>query len=518
MCCSVLWDEAEPGTKKAIPETHEILLDLNLDQIINAITAGRQEYDLKPFYLTPLTSIKSITYRHEIMRDLENVRLIECIRAFEGSMMAMRKHLSQAEKLYYKYQKKRWFLDAVDIYCLAVQSLEHGLNKIELSSSGLRAFREYLNTYVGTDVFKKLAKETRELAADLLGVQYCLQIGGSSWSLYDKPSIEVRRYEHRSDYSTVIENTFEKFQHGAVKEYRLDFPDHPDMNHIEAAILNCVARLYPDVFNRLDDYCAANDDYLDETINVFAREVQFYMAYIEHMDRMKRAGYHFCYPEITDKDKNVYSCEGFDLALANKLLAQEKKAVCNDFCLEGPERILVVSGPNQGGKTTFARTFGQMHYIASLGLPVPGREARLILYDKILTHFEKEESIKNLNGKLQDDLIRIYNIFEQATCMSIIILNEIFTSTTLEDAIFLSTQVMDKIIELDALAAWVTFIDELSNYSRETVSMVSGIVPDNPAFRTFKITRKEADGLSYALSIAEKYRVTYQCLTARIKA
>jgi DNA mismatch repair protein MutS len=508
---SILFDRSADQANAQHAQAPPFLVDLNLDQVVDAITANWAEYDLKPFFFTSLQRVESVAYRHEVFEDLENPSLLARVRSFAEAMRDTRVHLKNAsEKLHYTHQRNAWFLDAVELYCDAVKRLAADLSTETVHSRGLSTLRDHVTRYAASRAFVALGEEMKELKVDLATVKCCVLVKGSSFT--------VRKYEGESDYSAEVEATFEKFKQGAVRDYLVHYKTSYDMNHIEGVVLDFVGRLYSDIFSHLHDYCERNANFLDETLVVFDREIHFYIAYLEHIVGFRGAGLRFCYPRISAKSKEMHNCDGFDLALAHKLAGEKKPLVCNDFYLKGHERVVVVTGPNQGGKTTFARTFGQLHYLASLGCPVPGREAQLFLFDRLFTHFEKEEDIRTLRGKLEDDLVRIHRILSQATPRSIIIMNEIFTSTTLQDEIFLSTKLIKKIIALNLICVWVTFVDELASFGPQTVSMVSTVVPDNPAVRTLKIVRRPADGLAYAIAIARKYRLTYDSIKERIKS
>ncbi len=138
---SILFEEGQDrGPPAAAPDYFP---DLNLDQIVDAITAGREEYDLSPFFHQPLKTLSTIRYRQDVMRDLETGPALECINRFAASIRLMRQKLTRAEKLYCKQQQERWFLHAVETYCGAVGELEQGLARLELASAGLLGFRAY---------------------------------------------------------------------------------------------------------------------------------------------------------------------------------------------------------------------------------------------------------------------------------------------------------------------------------------------------------------------------------------
>jgi DNA mismatch repair protein MutS len=507
---SLLFEEAQAAAAvREQDEDRSFAADLNLDQIVAAIAGDREEHDLITRVLFgPLRDAGAVRYRQEVFQDLDDPALAVAVQRFADLMREVRAHLRQLAQMQYRYQREGWLLDAAAIYCDAVQSLAGHLASAQIRSRALLAFREYLAAYVASAGFTALVSDTRSRKDALAQIRYTTRIRGGR--------VDVSRYQDEADYSVTVLKTFERFKQGAVKDYRIRYRTWPGMNHIAAQILELVAKLFPEEFTALDEYCSQHSAFLDEGVRRADQELQFYLAYLDHIRPLRLAGLPFCYPEVSASSKEVCAVGTFDLALAHKLVSERKPVVANDFRLEGRERIFVVTGPNQGGKTTFARTFGQLHHLASVGCPVPGSRARLFLFDRLFTHFAREEDLTKMSGKLEDDLVRIGEILRAATSASIVIMNEIFASTTLHDARFLGTKLITKVMQLDALCVYVTFVDELASLGKQVVSMMSTIVPENPAERTYKVVRKPADGLAYALAIAEKHDLTYERLSQRL--
>ena len=504
---SILFPQASDEAMRETQQPPEFFHDLNLDQVVNTITANWDEFDLSALFYTPLKDVDSIVYRQEVMRDLEEEATMAAVQSFNEQMRIALRYLKHSQEVHYKEQSEGWFLESARLYCEAVQHLTRDLKDLPLQSRGLQSLREFLATYVRSSAFEKLFAETKNLTDELSAIRYCLVIKGNH--------VTVRNYDGEEDYSVSLEETFKKFRRGEVKDYRRTFKGS-GMNHVEARILERVAWLNPRTFDSLEKFRSEHAKYPHETILRFYREIHFYIAYLDYMNGFRHTGLSFCYPQVSDEIKEEFVQDAFDPALAYSLIGEQRTVVPNGFYLNDPERIIVVSGPNQGGKTTFARMFGQLHYLASLGCPVPGSQARLFLFDHLFTHFEREEDITNLRSKLEDDLVRMRRILERATPNSIIIMNEVFSSTTIKDSINLSKKVLKQISQLDLLCVFVTFLDELASFNEKTVSMVSTVDPEDPAIRTYHLERRPADGLAYAIAIAQKHRVTYEQLKGRI--
>jgi DNA mismatch repair protein MutS len=483
-------------------------VDFNLDQVVDALTARREPYELTPLFFMPLHDANEVRYRQAACRDLEDTVVRRAIDHFAAEMSTVRQRRAHALQLRHRYHRYRWYREAIRVYVEAIKELHEDLERGDLHSEAMTSLLEYLDAYTRSAAFTTLAEEGDAIDEELAAIRYTVQIVGSR--------VTVRRYEGGDDYRKDVEQTFSRFKTEDAKDRLIAYPEYADLNHVEAQVLELVAALFPQSFGRLYEYCVNNEAFVDPRVQRFDREVQIFLSWLDFIAPMRAAGLEFCYPDVSTGSKRANVVDSFDVVLAAKLVREGGTVVTNGFALEGKERILVVTGPNQGGKTTFARMFGQLHYLAALGFPIPGTTATLPIPDRIFSHFGKEEEIETLRGRLEDELVRVHGMFELATSDSVFVINEGFSSTTLADAVFLGGEVVRLMIESDLLGVYVTFVDELTRIGEATVSMVATVDPDDPAKRTLRIVRRPADGLAYTAAIVNKYGVSYMQLKQRI--
>lgn len=498
------------GIGNAPPEP-ACFADLNLDQVVTWLTRGREGYGLEPFFHLPVSDPALIRYRQAVMRDVAQPGIFQALKRFSAAMGQRHRELGQAAAMSHPLQAQRWRLDAAASYRRAVSELHADLQTLELDSEGLTGFRDYLAGYVDSAAFADFCHAMDGVCAALDAVEYAVVI--------DDDSAEVRAFEGEPDQQAAIEAAFAVLREDTASPTEPEDRRHTlGVTSLEGQILEAVADLFPAAFERLDAFCADYGDYLDEPLARFEREIPFYLAYAELMARLEAAGLPWCFPVLTTAKGELRAQGAYDLALAGKLAGTEEPVVTNDFRFDGDERILVVSGPNQGGKTTFARSVGQLHYLAALGLPVPAREARLLHVDCVLTHFDREEAIAEEQGRLAADLERTRAILATAGSRSLVILNELFQSTQAGDAAELTRRVLAALRQRDALAVCVTFVEEVITDDTGVVSMVSTRDPEAAAGGDFRVERRPPEARAQADTMAARHGLTPGALARRLRS
>ena len=526
MFYSVLFPTEESAKKPRNQREPDCFSDLQLDRILKAVLPDYADFHLEEYFYTTLTDPETVRYRQEIMEELEDaekraaveeiIRRIPETRAIleEVRPKLLKAGLLTGEKLGDNYLEMGRFLDTLVSYLDAVNELNAILRKLDLRSAGLRKLSEYLADYCSSEKLRVMTERRQKLRENIARIRFNMFVKRGNFSLLAKPgSIRVTPYEGQEDYAQRITGLFSRFRQEESRSFLRSMEEKPRSEKVENQVLKMVAKLYPAEFKDLREFVTAYINIMDDTVLDFIREVQFYFAWLDMTKTMKEIGFRFCYPELRGREEERFALDAYDLALAVRTL---KPVVPNDFSLMPPEQILVVTGPNQGGKSTFARAFGQAFYLASLGVSVPARQAALPLCDRVLTHFERGEDEKKQSGKLEEDILRLKGLLDRATKDSVFVVNEIYSSTTLKDALSLGGHMIDAITAKAGSAVVVTFMEELSRYGPQTVSMVSDVSDDGEQRRTFRIRRRQADGVAFARLLAGKYGLTREQIKRRV--
>ena len=482
-----------------------IFKDLNLDFIIEEIKKHSKEFQIEKYFYETLINKEDVLYRQEVFNDLNDSKIYDALNLFSYTMQKKIVELEDNKGTKFTVLKQIRLKQKITDYINILSKFIDNTKDLTIKSKAINKMINYISSYLNSDNIKFIINDMKIIDEEMAKVKYRLN--------FDNGILKIAKHENEVLVKDKISQTLDKYVLDDKLTFSLNYGQTAD--YILGQIYSNISKYYPDEFKHLELFDKHFINFIDETIKELVNEIQFYISYINVIRLIKPMGLEFNLPKINESE--IYCIDGFDLALALTHKIRQLKVIPNSFSYKDKERIIIVSGPNQGGKTTFSRYLGQTFYLASLGLPVSGTSSSIKLVSNISTMYEVEEDSSNLNGKLKSELIRIKDIMDNIGNNGLLIMNEVFSSTSLHDGIILGKKVIDMLNKKNAYGLFVTFIEELSNYNETTVSMGSTVDKDNPSIRTFEILRRLDNSQAYAISIAKKNNVSYEDIIRRIE-
>ena len=538
MSFSLLWPADAP--RMTVPLARQSGRDLGLPALLGAITPHKTEQQQIESVLLHLThDPEVIRYRQAVVGDLwaqpfladqlgELLPLIETLGAYRSAVDRPRTPLEEVT----------WRLGELEQLATCVQALAELFGRVgpHLQAQGWQALRQMVEKTAADPTFAHLCQHLPDMLRHIrakASVTIGVNLDGKLRP-YSATLLAVN--EHKFTTSTFLDKLLGKGTAalgplhtvpeietaGMSKEW-----DGREINPLMVPLFKDLAKVLETISKplakALTHYVALESSFLV----AIRGEIAFYLAAVRLMRHWQARGVPLCCPTIATAEQRLcHITNGYNISL----LAQPHPTplVGNDVEMGDTGRIFILTGPNQGGKTTYTQMVGLCQLFAQAGLWLPAEQATLSVVDNIYTHYPTEENLALGTGRFGDEAQRLGEIFAHATPHSLILLNESLASTSPSEGVYLAQDVVRILRRMGVRAIFGTHLHELAAHMDElneqtagdslVVSMVASPVVEGDG-RSYKVVRGQPLGRSYAAQIARRYGLSYeqlaQTLTAR---
>jgi hypothetical protein len=240
--------------------------------------------------------------------------------------------------------------------------------------------------------------------------------------------------------------------------------------------------------NLVANALAQSTDHILSFFHMLRTELAFYVGGLNLHEKLSALGEPLAFPDPLSLGSRGFACTGlYDVCLA---LSMNAKVVGND--VDGRHaRMVIITGANRGGKSTFLRSIGLAQLMMQCGLFVPAGAYSSHVYDRLFTHFKREEDTAMKSGKLDEELARMSRIVDRITPNSLVLFNESFAATNEREGSEIARQVVSGLTETGVMVFFVTHLYDFAHgcfarKRRGTRSLRAERQPDGT--RTFKVT------------------------------
>lgn len=212
--------------------------------------------------------------------------------------------------------------------------------------------------------------------------------------------------------------------------------------------------------NLVANALARSADHIDNFFKMLQVELAFYIGCLNLYQRLQELEEPVSFPLPALPGERKHAFRGlYDVCLA---LTMKQKVVGNDVNADGKD-LVIITGANQGGKSTFLRSIGLAQVMMQCGMYVPAEEFSANLCPRLFTHYKRKEDATMKSGKLDEELSRMSEIVDQLTPNSLVLFNESFSATNEREGSEIARQITKALVQKRHKVFFVTHQFEFAN-------------------------------------------------------
>ncbi|HTR80294.1 MAG TPA: DNA mismatch repair protein MutS [Bacteroidota bacterium] len=256
--------------------------------------------------------------------------------------------------------------------------------------------------------------------------------------------------------------------------------------------------------NLVANALAQSADHILSFFRMLRTELAFYISCLNLYEQLNKKGEPVSFPLPATADTRHLDCKGlYEVCLA---LNVKERVVGNEISADG-KNIVIITGANQGGKSTFLRSLGVAQLMMQCGMFVPAESFSSSVCCRIFTHYKREEDAAMESGKFDEELGRMSDIVENIVSHSMVLFNESFAATNEREGSEIATQIIRALSEKKITVLFVTHMYEFAHglYDQKMENALFLRAERQPdGRRTFKIIEGEPLQTSYGEDLYRK--------------
>lgn len=509
----------------------DYITNLELEQLSRLISPEYSMNALKAF--TQLsTDPETLNYRLDILEDFLNVPSLEAVLYENVHKLYINEHinvqkLGLADSFYALNQR----LQSLQTYIECITKCHEfcSKNKERFNSAALRGLSDYFASVYNSEYFDEVKRETDECLR-ILGKGVKSVTVGINFDDMMRPveamllsvSTEAIKKQGRFDW------LFKRVGGGdrAIGKTHSLYNENGGQNDLEAPLFRELKEINSEYISHLDIAIRAYFKKSTEDILTFESQMSFYIGAKKIVEAVRARGLSMCRPKYLPMEERKLDAKGvFDLSFyiqmvnSDPMASLKNKIITNDCRFDDDGRFFVLTGANNGGKTTYTRAIGIIQVFAQTGLYVPCENCEISPVDYIYTHFPKEEEVGLNTSRFTQECKQFKETVDTATRYSMLLLNESIQSTTPTECVYIATELTKIFRCVGVRGVYATHLLELAKSldklnaevegDTKLVSIVTTVDTTADNRRLYRIVRQAPQEFGYARTIYEKYGVSF---------